>query len=52
MGWKKVVRLFEEAWTCLSLKTTAELAVRMLESAFAKVTGAQVAVDGGNERVI
>ncbi len=33
-------------------KDVAELAVLMLGSAFAKVTGAQLAVDGGNERII
>ncbi len=33
-------------------KDVAELAVAMLGSVFSKVTGAQVPIDGGNERVI
>jgi NAD(P)-dependent dehydrogenase (short-subunit alcohol dehydrogenase family) len=33
-------------------KDVAELSVAMLGSAFSKVTGAQVPIDGGNERVI
>ena len=35
-----------------ALVDVAELAVEMCGSLFAKTTGAQVPIDGGNERVI
>lgn len=38
--------------TEVTSKDVAELAVTMLGSPFSKVTGAQVPIDGGNERVI
>ena len=36
----------------IKCKDVAELIVQMCSSSFSKTTGAQVSIDGGNERVI
>ena len=36
----------------VSSKDVAELAVMMLGKTFSKITGAQLPIDGGNDRVI